>query len=41
VSINTSGRNYTHLIPFEEAHDLAGLVTVAGLLAASVLTKLG
>ncbi|HWW76146.1 MAG TPA: hypothetical protein VNZ44_12150, partial [Pyrinomonadaceae bacterium] len=26
---------------FEEAHDLAGLITVAGFLAAFVLTKLG
>ena len=26
---------------FEEAHDFAGLITVAGFLAAFVLTKLG
>jgi ZIP family zinc transporter len=26
---------------FEEAHDLAGLITVAGFLAAFILTKLG
>jgi ZIP family zinc transporter len=26
---------------FEEAHDLAGLITVAGFLAAFFLTKLG
>ena len=26
---------------FEEAHDLAGLITVAGFLAAFILAKLG